>query len=190
MQPQLDTKLTIVGIGGSLRSPSRTLKALECALQGAEEMGAEVELLSLRQLSLPFFERLPSYPSTVSMLLERTSSAQGLIFASPVYQGGMSGAVKNIFDFLELLEPVWLEGKVAGLISVAGGEGNVETISQMQNACRELRAWIVPKYCALAGTVFDEQHQIQSEKARNKLMQLGRNVAYYTKIFGGKTKNG
>lgn len=49
-------RLTIVGLGGSLRAASHSRAALEVALAGAEEAGAETRLLDLRELALPMFD--------------------------------------------------------------------------------------------------------------------------------------
>jgi hypothetical protein len=43
--------LTIVGLGGSLARHSRSLMALEVALDGAGEAGASTSLLDLRERS-------------------------------------------------------------------------------------------------------------------------------------------
>lgn len=45
----------IVGLGGSLATQSTSLAALKIALQGAADAGADVELLDVRQLDLPFY---------------------------------------------------------------------------------------------------------------------------------------
>ncbi|MGD1717528.1 NADPH-dependent FMN reductase [Dapis sp. BLCC M172] len=44
----------IVGIGGSLRSSSYSQQALEIVAERVEAIGAEVEILDLRTLKLPF----------------------------------------------------------------------------------------------------------------------------------------
>jgi NAD(P)H-dependent FMN reductase len=49
------TRTKIVGLGGSLREPSRSRAALEVALDGAATAGARVELLDLRDLQLPMY---------------------------------------------------------------------------------------------------------------------------------------
>jgi NAD(P)H-dependent FMN reductase len=47
--------LTIVGLGGSLARASRSLAALQVALDGAAEAGASTKLLNLRELDLPMY---------------------------------------------------------------------------------------------------------------------------------------
>ena len=67
--------LTIVGLGGSLARTSRSLAALQVALEGAAEAGASTKLLNLRELDLPMYnpddEREP--PPAASTLLEARS---------------------------------------------------------------------------------------------------------------------
>ncbi len=45
--------IKVVGLGGSMGAPSRSLAALNLGLAGAQEAGATTELLDLRELSLP-----------------------------------------------------------------------------------------------------------------------------------------
>ena len=47
--------MTIVGLGGSLASVSRSRAALQIALEGAASAGADTQLLDIRQLDLPMY---------------------------------------------------------------------------------------------------------------------------------------
>jgi NAD(P)H-dependent FMN reductase len=47
--------LTIVGLGGSLASSSKSRAAVETALDGAEGAGAATQLLDVRILDLPMY---------------------------------------------------------------------------------------------------------------------------------------
>jgi FMN reductase len=183
-----DKKLKVLGISGSLRKDSRTDQALEIALQGAAMAnGVDSDMLDLKSLALPLFddrEDVNTYPSSVFTLLNKVREADALIFATPVYQGTMSAAMKNVFDTLELLENdkhPWLQNKVVGLISVAGGEKNVNTINDMQNVCRVLRAWILPTIVAVPGKSFENGKV--NEKNKIKLLNLGKEVGTYTTRF-------
>ena len=63
----------VVGLGGTLRERSTSLRALEEALQAAEEAGATTELLDLRELALPVYEPgrpLEEYGGGVERLVE------------------------------------------------------------------------------------------------------------------------
>ena len=117
--------LTVVGLGGSIARLSRSRAALQVALGGAEDAGAETKLLDLRRLDLPMFNPEDEQPTPAAWeLIEACHSADGLLWSSPLYQGTISGAFNNALDWLRLLgdrEPPFLHDKVVGLISAAGG---------------------------------------------------------------------
>lgn len=131
--------LKIVGLGGSLELHSSSRAALEVALSGAADAGAETELLDLRALNLPMYDPSSKEVSeSVTRLVESTYTADGMIWSSPLYQGSISGSFKNSLDWLILLgkrEPAYLTDKVVGLISVAGGTQGLQAINTMEFIC-------------------------------------------------------
>lgn len=185
-------KPKVLAIGGSLRAGSRTLKVLEIALEGATLDGAQTDLIDLKKLPLPFYDDrhdIQSYPQSVFTFIERVRWADGLILASPVYHGTLSGAMKNALDFLELLandDPPWLAEKVVGLISVAAGGHGVNTINSMLHTCRALHAWTLPTAVAVPGSALDSNGQLRDSNIRERLSKLGREVAHYSALFAEK----
>ena len=88
--------LKIVGLGGSVASNSKSLVALETALAGAQSAGATTQLLDIRQLALPMYNPDENEPTeTAATLIEACHAADGLLWSSPMYQGTISGALKN-----------------------------------------------------------------------------------------------
>jgi NAD(P)H-dependent FMN reductase len=80
------------------------LAALRAALHGAEEAGAETRLLDLRELLLPLYNPDADEPTPeATELIESCYAADGLIWSSPLYQGTISGALKNALDWLHEL---------------------------------------------------------------------------------------
>ncbi len=189
-----EMKPKVLAIGGSLREGSRTFKVLEIALYGATLAGAETELLNLQKLPLPMYDDrkdISTYPQPVFTLLKKVREADGLILASPVYHGTLSGSLKNALDFLELLandEPPWLEGKVVGLISVAGGGPGINAINSMQYACLALHAWTLPTAVAIPGSAFGSDGQLQDPRLKERLLNLGKEVAKYAELFARERK--
>jgi FMN reductase len=179
----------ILGLGGSLREGSRTLQALRIALQGAAEAGAEVRLLDLKGLALPLYDDRSdpsSYPDDVSRLIEEVRWADGLLLATPVYHGILSGAMKNALDFLELLsndDPPWLEGRVVGLIAVAGGSSGENAINSMLFACRTLKGWVLPTAAVVPGGAFDSEERLSDPRIAERLRRLGREVAEHAGLL-------
>jgi FMN reductase len=173
---------TIVGLGGSLARVSRSRTALVLALEGAESAGADVELLDLRELDLPMYNPDLADPTeAASHLIESCYSAGGMIWSSPLYQGTISGALKNALDWLHLLrdrEPAFLHDKVIGLISAAGGTQGLQAINTMEFAVRALRGWAVPFVVpvATAARIFDADGEVREQAVAVQLRTLGQEV--------------
>ena len=181
--------LTIVGLGGSLANFSRSRVALQAALEGAEAAGAETRLLDIRRLDLPMYNPDHDEPTeAASLLIESCHAADGLLWSSPMYQGTISGALKNALDWLHLLgdrEPPYLYDKVVGLISTAGGTQGLQAINTMEFATRALRAWAVPYVVpvATAAKAFDPSGRIQEPAVELQLRTLGSEVARVAERF-------
>ena len=151
------------------------------ALEGAASAGARTRLLDLRELDLPMFNPEDAPTRAVSELIETCHAADGMLWSSPLYQGSISGALKNALDWLRLLadrEPPFLHDKVIGLISAAGGTQGLQAINTMEFVTRALRAWAVPYVVpvASAARVFDEAGQIQDRSVESQLRMLGSEV--------------
>jgi FMN reductase len=175
-------KLRIVGLGGSLAMVSKSRAALLKALEGAEAVGAETELLDLRELDLPMYNSDDNEPGeAATRVIESCYAADGLIWSSPLYQGTISGALKNALDWLHVLgsrDPSYLHDKVIGLISAAGGTQGLQAINTMEFAVRALRGWAVPYVVpvATAWQAFDADGQIQDAAIGIQLETLGQEV--------------
>jgi FMN reductase len=175
-------RIKVVGLGGSLASPSSSLAALRIALEGAAEMGAETELLDIRELNLPMYiPGLGDVPDSVHRLCEAVHEADGLLWSSPLYHGTISGSFKNALDWLQLLsdrEPAYLTDKVVGLISTAGGTQGLQAVNTMEFIVRALRGWAVPLVIPIpqAWRVFDKEGHTHDDKVTEQLHSLGREV--------------
>jgi len=138
----------LVGIAGSLRESSYSHQALAIAAQKAQALGAEVTILDLRQLDLPFCNGNNGYPNhpDVEVLRRTVKAADGLILATPEYHGGVSGILKNALDLMSFDE---LSGKVVGPISVLGGQVNSNALNQLRLIARWVHAWVIPEQIAI-----------------------------------------
>jgi FMN reductase len=178
----------VVGLGGSLASPSRSLLALQTALEGAAAAGADVELLDLRQLDLPMY-RPDAEPSANVLSMARTLyRAQGLIWSSPMYNGTISGSFKNALDWLHLLgewDPPYLTDSVVGLISTAGGTQGLQAVNTMEFVVRALRAMAIPLVVpvARAQQALDASGRVTDPPVQRQLHTLGAEVARVSSLF-------
>lgn len=181
----------VLGIAGSLRPSSRSEQALRQALEAAHRVGANIDVLTLRELDLPVFNpelSLTAYPAGVPALLERIRQADALLWSTPAYHGTISGAFKNALDFLELLAddtPPYLQGKVVGLIATAGGDTAAgAAIQTMNHVAWALRATVVPDVVPIShvyDAYDDAQGRIVDERAARRLVRLGEAITALTR---------
>ncbi len=171
----------IVGIGGSLRSNSYTYQALQQAAEDVVDQGAFVQILDLRYLRLPFCNGSDHYPEfpDVEVLCQTVKQAHGLILASPEYHGGVSGVIKNALDLMGFDE---LEDKVAGVISVLGGQNNSNALNDLRLILRWVHAWVIPEQIAIgrAWQAFDQEGRIQDEKLRQRFRHFAQSLVKTT----------
>ena len=185
----MNLELTIVGLGGSLASNSKSRAALQTALEGSASAGANTQLLDIHELDLPMYNPEDDEPTAAAaMLIESCHAADGLLWSSPMYQGTISGALKNALDWLHLLrerDPPYLHDKVIGLISAAGGTQGLQAINTMEFSVRALRGWAVPYVVpvASASRVFDRAGRIQDQAVARQLTMLGGEVVRVAKRF-------
>jgi FMN reductase len=174
--------ITIVGLGGSMASVSRSRAALALALEGAAGAGAQTDLLDLRRLALPMYTPDADRETDgTRRLIEACSNADGFVWSSPLYQGTVSGAFKNALDWLHVLgdrDPPFLHDRVVGLVSAAGGTQGLQAINTMEFSVRALRAWAVPYVVPIASAarIFDASGNVRDPGIKQQLLTLGEEV--------------
>ncbi|KAB0240298.1 NADPH-dependent oxidoreductase [Microcystis aeruginosa EAWAG127a] len=178
--------IKIVGINGSLRSGSYSTMALEVAISRLGALGVETEIIDLRKLSLPFCnggDDYSDYPD-VAKMQQTVKSAAGLILATPEYHGSVSGVMKNALDLMSFEE---LSGKVAGLISVLGGQSNSNALNDLRIILRWVHAWVIPEQISLgqAWKVFNEEGKIIDEKLSQRFDAFARSLVDNTRKLNG-----
>ena len=155
----------VVGIVGSLRTDSYSALALTEAINRVKDLGAEVEILDLREMTLPFCDggsEYPDYPD-VEVLRDKVKAADGLILATPEYHGSVSGVLKNALDLMSFEH---ISGKVAGLISVLGGQSNSNALNDLRIIVRWVHGFVIPEQIAVgqAWQAFDSEGKVKDEK--------------------------
>ena len=140
----------IVGIGGTVRTPSSSERVLGLALAAAEAAGARTQLIGGEVLSrLPIYNPAdPGEPPERSALIEAVRAADGVIVATPGYHGSLSGLIKNALDSLEPLREdarPYLDGRAVGCIVVADGwQACGSALAHLRSIVHALRGWPTP----------------------------------------------
>lgn len=91
----------ILGISGSLRKASFNTALLHAA-QGLAGDGVELEVVTLHGIPLydGDLEAASGVPAAVTALREKIVAADGVIIATPEYNGSVPGVLKNAIDWL------------------------------------------------------------------------------------------
>ncbi|ARV60493.1 NADPH-dependent FMN reductase [Nostocales cyanobacterium HT-58-2] len=176
----------IVGIGGSLRTESYTQQALGIAAQRVEALGADVEILDLRQLQLPFCNGEKEYPDfpDVQRMRDTVSRADALILATPEYHGGVSGVLKNALDLMSFEE---LSDKVVGLVSVLGGQPNSNALNDLRLIMRWVHAWVIPEQIGIGQVwkAFSPEGKLSDEKLSQRFDEFAQSLIDNTRKLRG-----
>lgn len=171
----------VIGLGGSLRTGSTSLSALQVALEGAEAAGAEPHLISVRTLDLPLYTPERDIPVSARRFADSVHQADAMIWSTPTYHGSVSGAFKNSLDWLILLaesRPPYLSNKPIGLVATAGGVQGLQAVNSMDFIARALRGWAVPLVMPVAQSwqSFDPDGRLKDESVASQLRALGAEV--------------
>lgn len=92
-------------MGGSLRPASLNARLLRHLAGLLETRGHEVAIFSGQALHLPLFVEGEAPSAEALALHEALRTAQGLVIASPEYNAGIPGHLKNAVDWLSTMKP-------------------------------------------------------------------------------------
>ena len=118
------TSAHLIGISGSLRTGSFNTALLRAAFDNLPE-GITTEIVSIREIPLYNADDVNdgSMPAPVAALRSVVSGADGIVFATPEYNWSVTGAMKNVVDWLSLGPGSPLDFKPAAIIGAGGGSG-------------------------------------------------------------------
>ncbi len=180
--------IRIAGFGGTRNSKSSSVRALAVTLDAARAAGAEVELLDLETLDIPFYEWAAKPSGDVDRLLAAFRAADGLVWACPLYHGTISGVFKNAIDWLEVLAsetPPYLADKPVGLVGLAGGGQALQAITAMEQIVRALRGWSIPLVVPInrVRDAFSSEGEVLDARVHAQLTSLGHEAVRAAEIF-------
>ena len=162
-------------ISGSLRQGSFN----RMLLGEAERAFGDAEV-TRADLNLPLYdgdlEETEGVPSAVQALAEQIKNADAVVISSPEYNKGITGVLKNAFDWISRVEGMPFKGKPTMVMSANAGRTGGETGQFMVMSCLvPLQAHVLPgpMLCvAAAGKEFDDDGRLTNE--------------HYLKVLRGK----
>lgn len=161
--------MKIVGIQGSPRGThSRTRKLVQWVLEGAEERGAETNLLNLADMQIMPCSACDSCSLTgqcihnddFSLVLEQLRAADGIVLGSPVYVDQVTGQMKVFIDRLaDAIHYQVCAGKYGCSVSTTAISGGDDVVSYLNHVINYLGACTVG---CLSVALGDDESAIQT----------------------------
>lgn len=114
--------IRVVGVSGSLASPSRTRGLVDEVLgRVSYKMHSHVENIDIPDIVKDLgasvaYDRLPD---SILAAYRKLEAADLIVLGTPVYKGSYTGMFKHFFD---LIDPNRLNGKVAILVATGGSD--------------------------------------------------------------------
>lgn len=182
--------ITVLGIAGSLREGSYNRALLRAAWELAPE-GMEIEAFDLAPI--PFFNEdveQEGDPEPVQALKQAIGDADALLVATPEYQYGVPGVLKNAFDWASRPpgESV-LQHKPAAIMGATPGlTGTARAQRQLRQtlAFNEVHTLMRPEVLiAHAHEKFDKRGRLIDESARDFVGTLLEKLYGWTLLLQG-----
>lgn len=165
--------------GCSDNRPETTGRKISAYLhQQLTDKGYSVTQINVSEAHIPFFELRKDHPGPeVEAMVDAFLQSDLQVWLTPLYHGGMTGAMKNCLDWLELTsrnEKPYLTDKVVGLVCWADGGQAMQGINAMDAVAKALRAWVIPYSVPLVkGQLYADAHRRElSEEHTRKLDRL------------------
>ena len=169
-----DTHLKVLGISGGLRKASFNSGLLRAAQEIAPE-GMEITIFDIK--GLPFYDgdlEAQGDPASVIALKSAIRDADAVIFATPEYNWGTSGALKNAIDWASRdRKDGPLMGKPATIIGAGGRAGTARAQMQLQETLAETGSVVMVKpgvlVQAFAPMRFDSEGNLIDDETKKSL---------------------
>jgi FAD reductase [NAD(P)H] len=143
----------------------------------------EVEYLDMMDYDVEFCDgRDPStYSEDTRKVVDMVSSADFYIIGTPIFQGSMTGVLKNLFD---LINPTALRNKVMGFIANGGTYQHYLVIeNQLKPIAGYFRAYVAPGYVYAHSDHFNKQNELIDSEVLSRISLLAEEVVHMQKAL-------
>lgn len=184
----------LLAFSGSLRQKSFNHLLVQAAAEGATRAGAEVTLLHLKHYPMPLYDQdwfdQHGFPESVLQLKALMKAADGFLIASPEYNGSLSGALKNLIDWVSRAEPgeaplalSCFQGKTAAIMATSpGGLGGLRGLNHLRQILEGVGVLVIPDQTAVpnAFQAFNDSGHLTDDSQRQAIASLGTKLAHIT----------
>ena len=181
--------MKILTFSGSLRKDSLNKKICHVAQNFIQSQKlAEVQYVDIQALQIPLYdgdsEVISGLPSGVQKICADIKAADALIISSPEYNGSISGALKNLVDWVSRAKPHPLTHKHVLLCAASqGGLGGVRGLWHTRVPFEVLGCHVYPEMLGFpkAHEALDNDLQIIDEKTRSNFERVMKEFIQFAK---------
>lgn len=178
----------LLAFSGSTRKDSLNSQVLQVAIAGAESVeGCTVTLINLNDYPMPLYngddEQATGMPDSAQKLLRLFEQHDGLLLASPEYNGFFTPLIKNTFDWMTRTEPdgkvglrVFKRYPVALVSSSPGLMGGLRSLMMVRMYLGNLGCLVLPEQVAVTGQKIHEG-KITDESLEAQVKAIGAGLA-------------
>jgi NAD(P)H-dependent FMN reductase len=179
-------KPKIMAFAGSLREHSFSKRVLKTAIKGAEKAGGEVTFVDLRDYPMPIYNpddrERNGFDENALRFQGLLTRHDGLLIASPEYNGSLPAALKNVIDWASRPSDRYRKsdvfpGKVAAMMTASPGSfGGLRSLAHLRGVLTSVGVNVLPQEVAVsfAGDKFaGDGEEMIDERMKGMLEALG-----------------
>jgi len=188
----MHNKPKILAFAGSLRKESFNKSLVKIAAKGAEDEGASVTIIDLKNYPLPIYDQdieiATGLPENVFKLKKLFMENDGFLIACPEYNSSISAVLKNVIDWVsrpaagETAYLCCFINKIVVLMSASPGNlGGIRGLVHVRSIFGNINSIVLPnqKCISNADKVFDKDGNISDLKLKNEILNLGKDLAHF-----------
>ena len=177
-------EVKVLAFAGSTRTDSYNQKLVDEAAKMAEQLGAKVTVIYLKDFPLPFYdadlESKEGMPENARQLRKLMIESDAIIIASPEYNRSVSAVLKNALDWASRDEDgggsyTAFRGKVFALMSASPGKkGGKRGLEHLRTIIEDVKGEIVSQEVTIprAHEYFAEPKRGDNLVLRQELQKL------------------
>ncbi|MCE8032081.1 MAG: NAD(P)H-dependent oxidoreductase [Halomonas sp.] len=174
----------ILVFAGSAREKSFNKRLARLAAERVEHAGGQATFIDLRDYPLPLYdgdlESREGLPANARRLQELLDEHQGLLLASPEYNGFITPLMKNTLDWMSRSDGersglALFADQVAAVVSASPGAlGGMRSLALIRQLLSNLGVTVLPSPLAVprAAQAFNENDELADESQRERLDAL------------------
>ena len=191
----------ILVFAGSIRSGAYSGRTADVAQKELALQGAEVTRISLADYPLPIMdqdlEAEKGVPENAYKLARLFVAHDGILIATPEYNGSMPPLLKNAIDWISRvrtdkgkpLRP--LPGRIVAICSSSNGHfAGIRSASHLRQVLSHIQMEVIAPQCSVpnAGEAFDEDGAFRDERARNSMHKVCKTLIEHAWLLSGQTR--